>query len=160
MLDENPVPYGMYYVDKEYINALREKEPRIIDPEVTNLYCGPVLRVDDVWAFYAPVFTNPDKNFYADLDENALISGFINIVKMIPCYNKILTRAADSSPEGEFCIMNRTFIESCARYVFEVDKELHEKKRRNNESYYGFCARAQIGNGRRRGRGSSDHRPR
>lgn len=132
MLDENPVPYGMYYVDKEYINALinelreRKKEPRIIDPEVTNLYCGPVLRVDDVWGFYAPVLSMPDN---ADgepfLSKDMAVSGFVYVVKMIPCCAKLLTACTEDTPESEFCMKseNRKFIEWLAEEAYEASEE-------------------------------------
>lgn len=126
MFDENPVPYGMYYVDKEYINSLREKEPRIIDPEVTNLYCGPVLSVDDVWGFYAPVLSMPD---YVDgelfLSKDMAVSGFVYVLKMIPCCAKFLTACTENTPESEFCLNaeNMELMEWMAEEAYKASEE-------------------------------------
>lgn len=132
MVDKNPIPYGMYYVDKEYINSLinelreRKKEPRIIDPEVTNLYCGPVLRVDDVWSFYAPVLPKPD---YVDdelfLSKEMAVSGFVYVCKMIPCCAKLLTACTEDTPEIRFCLKeeNRGVMEWIAKEAYESSEE-------------------------------------
>lgn len=78
-----PIPYGMYLVDKSYIDELRKHESKIIGSDVTNLYCGPVLRVDDEWAFYAPVLPMPDYvNDELFLSKDMAVSGFVYVCKM------------------------------------------------------------------------------
>lgn len=117
-----PMPYGMYLVDKSYIDELRKHESKIIGSDVTNLYCGPVLRVDDEWAFYAPVLPMPDYvNDELFLSKDMAVSGFVYVCKMIPCCTKVLTVCMENTPESEFCLKseNRQLIEWMAKTAYE-----------------------------------------
>lgn len=49
-----PMPYGMYRVDKKYLDYMRSRQPKIMGSEVTDLYCGPVLNVDGEFGFTFP----------------------------------------------------------------------------------------------------------
>lgn len=129
MHHKQPMPYGMYRVDKEYIGHMKEQQPKIIDPEITDLYVGPVVTVNEEWGFYAPVTPKPeggDKIFIAD---GAVIAGFVHVREMIPCCQKILTRDTESSPESEFCLKeeNRRITELIAAVLYEADKEREEE---------------------------------
>lgn len=117
-----PMPYGMYFIDKSYIDELRKHEPKIIGSDVTNLYCGPVLSVNDEWAFYAPVLSMPDYvNGELFLSKDMAVSGFVHVCKMIPCCTKVLTAFTGATPESEFCMKseNRQLIEWVAKIAYE-----------------------------------------
>lgn len=117
------MPYGMYRMDKDFIRHMREREPKVLDPELTDLYVGPVMTADGGWGFYAPVTPKPDDSDKAVLTEKAVISGFIHICKMLPCHPKGLTPDTENTPERAFCMRaeNREFIELMAKAAYEVN---------------------------------------
>lgn len=126
------VPYGMYRVDGKYIAYMREHQPKIISAEVTDIYCGPVVLVDDVWGFYAPVTARPDNSSEIFLSEDYAVSGFVHVCKMIPCCYKVLEPVLDETPESAFCLdkENREFIELMAKALYEADKKEYNERRK------------------------------
>lgn len=124
-----PMPYGMYRVKKDYIAYMKERQPKIIAPEITDLYVGPVLTVDEEWGFYAPVTPKPDESDKMFIAEGAVIAGFVHVREMIPCREEILTRDTESTPEREFCMKeeNRRMIELLASALYEADKNREEE---------------------------------
>lgn len=129
MHHKQPMPYGMYRVDREYIAYLKERQPKIIDPEITDLYVGPVVTVDEEWDFYAPVTPKPDAGDKMFIAEGVVVAGFVHVREMIPCCQKILTRDTESSSESGFCMKeeNRRLIELIAEVLYEADKEREEE---------------------------------
>lgn len=129
MHHKQPMPYGMYRVDKAYIDHMKERQPKLIASEVTDLYVGPVVTVDEEWGFYAPVTPKPDDSDKMFIAEGAVVAGFVHVREMIPCCQKILTRDTENSPEREFCMDedNRRIIEATAQLLYETDKERREK---------------------------------
>lgn len=129
MHHKQPMPYGMYCVDKNYIDHMKERQPKFIASEITDLYVGPVLTVDEEWGFYAPVTPKPDDSDRMFIAEGAVVAGFVHVREMIPCCQKILTRVTESTPESEFCMKeeNRRMIELMAAVLFEADKEREEE---------------------------------
>lgn len=130
MHHKQPMPYGMYRVDKKYIDHMKARQPKFIASEITDLYVGPVLTVDEEWGFYAPVIPKPGGGDMMFIADGAVIAGFVHVREMIPCWQKILTRVTESTPESEFCMKeeNRRMIGLMAAVLFEADKE------RNDES--------------------------
>lgn len=130
MHHKQPMPYGMYRVDKDYIDYMRERQPKIIASEITDLYVGPVLTVDEEWGFYAPVTPKLDESDKMFIAEGAVIAGFVHVREMIPCWERILTRDTKSTPESEFCMKeeNRRIIEATAQLLYEADKERREEQ--------------------------------
>lgn len=129
MHHKQPMPYGMYRVDKNYINHMKERQPKLIASEVTDLYVGPVVTVDEEWGFYAPVTSKPDDSDKMFIAEGAVVAGFVHVREMIPCWQKILTRVTENTPESEFCMKeeNRRMIELIAAVLYEADKEREEE---------------------------------
>ena len=129
MHHKQPMPYGMYRVDKEYIDHMKSRQPKIIDPKITDLYVGPVITVDAEWSFYAPVTPKPDNSDKMFIAEGAVVAGFVHVREMIPCCQKILTRDTENSPERVFCMKeeNRRMIELMATVLYEADKEREEE---------------------------------
>lgn len=130
MHHKQPMPYGMYRVDKDYIDYMKERQPKFIASEITELYVGPVLTIDEEWGFYAPVTPKPDESDKMFIAEGAVVAGFVHVREMMPCCERILTRDTESTPESEFCMKeeNRRMIELMAEVLYEADKERGEKE--------------------------------
>lgn len=128
---DNPcgVPFGLYRIDHDYINALRKREANIIDPEVNDLYCGPVFHGTcerGVFGDYAPV----DENFYNSnkLFLTAFCDGvyadFIDFTKMIPVVNeRYLTAYTDNEHLTKFCEGGKEELEICGDAAMTAYKE-------------------------------------
>ena len=120
--------YGMYRVNKLYIKHLAKRNPWVIDPDVSRLYVGPVLEIDEKWGFFAPVTSKPEGDKFF-VGEDGAIMGFVHVNKIIPCISN-LTKSVDiRTPESEFCLDedNRKIIEAAARLIYERHKDSKNK---------------------------------
>lgn len=117
-----PMPYGMYRVDKKYLEYMKSRQPKVMGYEETDLYCGPVLNVDGEFGFYVPVTSMPEGNA-----DKQLLS-FIHIFKMLPCCAKVLTPDKADTPESRYCLNeeNRGFFELTAKTIYETSEEMRE----------------------------------
>lgn len=121
--------YGMYRVNKLYIKHLAKRNPWVIDPDVTRLYLGPVLEIDEKWGFFVPVTPKPEEDKFF-VDEDGAIMGFVHVNKMIPCVSNLTKSVVMSTPESEFCLNedNRKIIESAAQLIYEEHKKRRKKE--------------------------------
>lgn len=125
-----PMKYGMYRIDKKFIEHMKNRIEWIIDPALTDLYVGPVLTVDEKWSFYAPVTSKPDGSDKFFIGKDKSIAGFVHVRKMIPCRRELLRRDRKSSPESRFCMSedNRRIIKAAAQLLYEAEKERGEEE--------------------------------
>ncbi len=123
MHHKQPMPYGMYRVNKKYLDYMKSRQPKIMGFEETDLYCGPVLNVDEDTGFYVPVTSMPE---CSDGDKQPL--SFVHIFKMLPCFAKVLTSDKEDTPERRFCLNedNRGFLEFAAKTLYETSEEMRE----------------------------------
>ena len=121
--------YGMYRVNKLYIKHLAKRNPWVIDPDVSRLYVGPVLEIDEKYGFFVPVTTKPEGDKFF-VGEDGAIMGFVHVKKMIPCISTLIKSVVIRTPESEFCLNedNRKIIEAAARLIYEEHKERSKKE--------------------------------
>lgn len=121
MHHKQPMPYGMYRVDKKYLDYLKSRQLKVMGSEETDLYCGPVLNVNGDFGFYFPVTSMPEGG-------EKLFWSFVHILKMLPCCAKVLTPDKEDTPESRFCLNedNRKFLELTAKTLYEMSEEMRE----------------------------------
>ena len=105
---DNPcgVPFGLYRIDHDYINALRKREANIIDPEVNDLYCY-----------------NSNKLFLTAFCDG-VYANFIDFTKMIPVVNeRYLTAYTDNEHLTKFCEGGKEELEICGDAAMTAYKE-------------------------------------
>ena len=121
--------YGMYRVNKLYIKHLAKRNPWVIDPDVTRLYVGPVLKTDEKYGFFVPVTQKPEGDKFF-VGEDGAIMGFVHVNKMIPCISNLIKSVVIRTPESEFCLNedNRKIIESASRLIYEEHKKRSKKE--------------------------------
>lgn len=118
-----PMPYGMYRVDKNYLDHMKSRQPKVMGSEETDLYCGPVLNVDGEFGFYFPATSMSE-----DRDADKRILSFIHVFKMLPCFAKVLNPDNEDTPESRYCLNeeNRGFLEFMAKTLYETSEEMRE----------------------------------
>lgn len=123
------IPFGVYHVDHAFIQSMRKNEQNIIDPEINDVYCGPVYHAScdrGVFGFFVPVNTAEynSKNGFVMSFVDGELAGFLDFKKMIPVIDK---RFLSSSVENEslvsFCNKCITDIETCADVTMTAHKE-------------------------------------
>ena len=121
--------YGMYRVNKLYIKYLKKRNPWVIDPDVSRLYVGPVLEIDEKYGFFVPVTPKPEGDTFF-VGEDGAIMGFVHVNKMIPCISNLIKSVVIRTPESEFCLNedNRKIIEAAARLIYEEHKKRSKKE--------------------------------
>lgn len=111
--------FGLYRIDHDYIDALRKNEKLIIDPNVNDLYCGPVYHGTcdrGVFGFFVPIdekyFDNTDMLLMAFCNGN--FAGFADYNKMIPVVNPAyLDNYAHNHQLVTFCLKGQKVFETC-----------------------------------------------
>lgn len=111
--------FGLYRLDHNYVSDLRKNEKLIIDPDINDLYCGPVYHGTcdrGAFGFFAPV----DKTFFENNDcflmafFEGVYANFIDFTKMIPVvHSRYLTPFTDNNKLIRFCIKSQTDLEIC-----------------------------------------------
>lgn len=113
------IPFGLYTVNHEYINSLRESDKNVIDPNVTSVYCGPVYIADckrGVFGFYVPVNVveyKMNKTFVTAFVDG-IYANIFDFSKMIPVVNKCFLIKYDNNNLSLFCEKTKVELEICA----------------------------------------------
>lgn len=118
--NKSTIPFGMYHVDKNYLEFLKNKgQP--IDPE-QRLYCGPVLskynaKNECTAVYFVPVKPESRESFCYSTDAlaNGVVGDF-DFRYMITCSSKQLTATNDA--HGKFVAENRKMFESYAEQIY------------------------------------------
>ncbi len=142
MSTENQTPYGFYYLDRDYLDGMREADNEhvpLADYEdfdrAQKFYCGPVITKDKV-DYYVPV-SHQIKNMYIPgsaqngvreyygvtiYDKNGNASGCLDFRYLIPCVNNALITPCQPKghavTEWDFCERNQKIIMKNANNTF------------------------------------------
>jgi len=119
--------FGIYRIDKDYINYLRTVEPHVIDPEITNWYCGPVCRKNGNRGeveYFVPIDIQKynKKNSFLMGFLNGVLAGIMDFKGMIPCLPDKYTKETSNEDLVNFCISSKEQIENCAKYMMYGEK--------------------------------------
>lgn len=99
------IPIGAYNVDAGYIEYMREYDPSILPPEITNTYYGPII---------TEFINNQPVSFFAPLirgngDETPTVETMfdeIDIEHVLPCGTKVLSETMYDADRIAFFITN------------------------------------------------------
>lgn len=138
-----PVPFGMYHLDHDYVNALKKADNNVIDPNENDLYCGPAFTHQSergLVAFFVPV----DISTYDEYDVlpmtlylGKLGGDFLDFTKMIPVVNeRFLSRDILRNDVDNYITKIRPRIEECAEFAIGVQQGTIDPKNSNiNEGH-------------------------
>lgn len=115
--------YGVYDVSGEYLEQCEREYRKMIPPDVTRTYCGPILTKDGE-SWYAPVARLIDAGRFDTCQfRNGSFSNVLHLDKSIPVPDEALSMAFDNSPEILLCIDYEKEIKSLDVHVLElIDK--------------------------------------
>lgn len=126
--EKSTIPFGIYRIDKEYISFLRKCDNNVLDPEYTDRYCGPVLRVDSERGpadYFVPILPDYDNmTGYLVNFKDGILAGFMDFKKSIPCLEKNMVQDISNKNLIFDCNEMKTLIEDCAKFIFKKKKEL------------------------------------
>ncbi|MDE5858874.1 MAG: type III toxin-antitoxin system ToxN/AbiQ family toxin [Oscillospiraceae bacterium] len=87
--EKSDIPFGIYRINKDYISFLQKYDSNVLDPEYTNRYCGPVIRVDSERGpadYFVPILPDYDEmTGYLVNFRDGVLAGFMDFKKSIPC---------------------------------------------------------------------------
>lgn len=114
------IPFGVYHVNHDFIQSLRENEQNIIAPEINDVYCGPVYHAvcdRGVFGFFVPIDVPEyeSANVFAALFMEGEYAGVIDFKKMIPViHERFLTPFTKNEKLVRFCKNATNELETCA----------------------------------------------
>ena len=120
-----PPEFGIYTISKNYINYLRKVDANVTDPEITNIYCGPVCRMDTKKGptdYFVPVDVNTfnTRSGFVMAFCDGVLADLMDFKRMIPCLPTEYKLNASNSKLTEFCISEKELIEECAKIVMDA----------------------------------------
>lgn len=122
------VPFGIYKIDKDFLNFAKNNNNAVPDPEYTNRYCGPVFCNNTKRGplnYFIPVYPE-----YAELEninmsfDYGIIAGFLDARKALPCLDKVITWDDSDEKLLKICQDMKSYIKDRS---LEVDVILTEK---------------------------------
>lgn len=123
------IPYGVYHLDHDCINYIRAEDPNALDPEILDMYCGPVYHASTergIVGFFVPIDKTEFENnelFFMDF-ENGILFGMCDFKKMLPVVSEKFLTPADVSEEFiNFCNKMKPMAEVCADEIISSIKE-------------------------------------
>ena len=122
------IPYGLYHLDHDYISDVRKTEPNTIDPEINDVYCGPVYHATSergIFGFFVPVDvkTYESSPMFMALFENGVFADILDFKKMLPVVNsRFITPANENTDLVAFCNNGQNDFEICADAVITAQK--------------------------------------
>lgn len=121
--------FGVYTIAKDYIAHLRKAEPLVMDPNVTNTYCGPVARRDTKRGpvdYFVPI----DVEYYSSHDYfvtsflDGVYENVFDFTKMIPCLPSEYKCETSNEKLTKFCKNDEKQLRRCAEHMFAIfDRE-------------------------------------
>lgn len=122
------IPYGVYHLDHDYINSIRETEPNAIDPEKNDVYCGPVYHATSergVFGFFVPVDVKKFEKSAAFMAifENGVYADVLDFKKMLPVVDdRFVTPVKANGELCAFCDNGKNDFEICAAAMISAQK--------------------------------------
>lgn len=123
------IPFGLYRVDHDYINSLREKDSNILSPDDNDLYCGPVYHVTcecGSFGFFVPVDEKAynEATAFLAMFSNGILDGIYDYNKMIPIvHERFLTLDTSNEDLVIFCKNGKDEMEKCGEAMITAQKE-------------------------------------
>lgn len=123
------IKFGLYRVDHDYINSLRKNDSNVIDPNVNDLYCGPVYHADcerGPFGFFVPVDEKEYNNatVFAGLFCDGNYFGFVDYNKMIPVvHERFLTPETKNKKLAAFCEKSEAEMMLCGETIMNAKQE-------------------------------------
>ena len=117
--------FGIYKISEDYLRFISKTNPAVMDPDVTNIYCGPVYQMDTNRGF-ADYFVPIDVAFYNEHTGfvtsflNGVFAGMMDFKRMIPCLPSEYELDTSNTKLTRFCNTNKQFIKNCAETVIAV----------------------------------------
>lgn len=126
------VPFGVYHVNHEYLQSLRKNDNNVIDPENSDIYCGPVYHATcdrGIFGFFVPVDMKEYEasTVFLSAFEDGVLSGFLDFKKMIPVvHERFLTPANENKNLEIFCKNGKEEFEICGEAAVNAQKSKTE----------------------------------
>lgn len=123
------IPFGVYHVDHAFIQSMRKNEQNIIDPEINDVYCGPVYHAScdrGVFGFFVPIDVTEYEhaNVFANIFDEGVYAGIADFSKMIPIvHERFLTPFTKNERLVNFCKKAINEMETCADTTMTAFKE-------------------------------------
>lgn len=123
------IPFGLYRVDHDYINSLREKDSNILSPDDNDLYCGPVYHATcerGSFGFFVPVDEKAynEATAFLAMFSNGILDGIYDYNKMITIvHERFLTLDTSNEDLVIFCKNGKDEMEKCGDVIITAKKE-------------------------------------
>lgn len=125
--EHSSIPFGLYRINKDYLNFLKKQEPNVHNPN-ENLYCGPVVTIFDhdsktQHEFFVPIIETPDNpdNYNFEGPAEMFINhvyGELDFRLMVPASEQVLTADTENTEKLEDFTDDRDVIEKMARTAY------------------------------------------
>lgn len=120
---KQPPEFGVYTISKDYLAYIRQVDPNVVDPEITNTYVGPLCRINDEDGpvdMFAPVDVKSYKSkkyFYINYSDG-VFANLVDLKCMIPCFPEEY-KLDESNKLKNFLSVDAEFLKDCAREIME-----------------------------------------
>ena len=128
---DTSIPFGLYIFDHNYVNHIRHYDRAVLDPERSDLYCGPLYTSDDgksMTSFYAPIIplrSNDHSDAYSKPNPYAIVFSkgkhlfAIDCRQMLPNSPLCMSAVAENELPHflSFCKQNKEKLYRCADLV-------------------------------------------
>lgn len=116
--------YGVYEVSEEYLEQCEREYRKMIPPQVTRVYCGPIVTRDGE-SWYAPVARLRDaKRFDTCEFRNGSFSNVLHPDKSIPVPDEAIFMPEDNSPEVLLCFDHEKEIKALDVHVLDLIEKI------------------------------------
>ena len=139
--------FGVYKISKDYLRFIRKTNPAVTDPDITNVYCGPVRRSETNRGpvdYFVPVdIKEYKKNSFFLMDfSDGILAGIMDFKRTIPCLPDEYEFDTSNPKLSEFCRSCKTQILECAAILAEIQakKKKHDRKEKCYEQHPCYTA--------------------